>query len=571
MEFRFQIPWFMDRLKRQSRIGVQRRIEQGRVCTRILHTLMWIPSIYLDIKKLLYHSLFESITLYGAELWEMTKAQERRMKAAELNFWRTCIRKTVTDRVRTEDIQMAVSRHTTIKDRIEEKRLTWYGHVQRKEGHRISRQILQWIPRRRKSEDVLAEPGWMEEDRSLSILSGLIYATFHRLYHSSVERRIDIAVVKWKTLEQKEIRVVHRRIECNRRRCQRVASIGKVCKKEAQVDEKEDRRKYNDGKWLREREKEHLKDRSYARVVDGLRRNYPDVTVPNNSTITGLIAGFKKCGSALLDNDERDCRFQQYKPIATGKTHWRGVALFHRGDHEEVKVYHRLDHCSASSSSATDSAWDIRVNPHPAIPTGKAPCEADLNNFKGKIVPERVPIPGPLVSWCRVEFLGSSVGGALYLYMCRLTTPGASCCGFGAIFGRHTCYTSDITRIYSHWKRAKYISMYRLTTSSVSSSGPAVTSSYASPPPPYVIAIELRRFSDFSPSKFYRDLSVEQRNPEGAQVKNHIWENCPNPPPRRPDDLWKPVQDAWDPVTEMTSRFHAHSTARCDRDGRKMN
>ncbi|KAJ4437400.1 hypothetical protein ANN_17544 [Periplaneta americana] len=44
----------------------------------------------------------------------MTKAQEICMKAAELNFWRKCIRKTVMDRVKTEDIRMAVSRNTTI-------------------------------------------------------------------------------------------------------------------------------------------------------------------------------------------------------------------------------------------------------------------------------------------------------------------------------------------------------------------------------------------------------------------------------------------------------------------------
>ncbi|KAJ4438262.1 hypothetical protein ANN_14201 [Periplaneta americana] len=54
-----------------------------------------------------------------------------------------------------------------------------------------------------------------------------------------------------------------------------------------------------------------LKGRSYARIVDEFRRNYPDVPVSDNSTITRLIARFKECGSALLDNDERDCWFQQ--------------------------------------------------------------------------------------------------------------------------------------------------------------------------------------------------------------------------------------------------------------------
>ncbi|KAJ4437112.1 hypothetical protein ANN_17247 [Periplaneta americana] len=65
------------------------------------------------------------------------------------------------DRVRTEDIRIAVSRNITIVDRIEEKRLTWYGHVQRMERHRLPRQILQWIPWRRKKR---GRPGrsWMD-------------------------------------------------------------------------------------------------------------------------------------------------------------------------------------------------------------------------------------------------------------------------------------------------------------------------------------------------------------------------------------------------------------------------
>ncbi|KAJ4438535.1 hypothetical protein ANN_14482 [Periplaneta americana] len=69
------------------------------------------------------------------------------MKSAELNFWRKCItRETVMDRMRTEDIRTAVRRNTTIMDRIEEKRLTWYGM----KSHSLPRKILQWNPRRRK-------------------------------------------------------------------------------------------------------------------------------------------------------------------------------------------------------------------------------------------------------------------------------------------------------------------------------------------------------------------------------------------------------------------------------------
>lgn len=41
----------------------------------------------------------------------------------------------------------------------------------------------------------------------------------------------------------------------------------------------------------------YFASRSYARVVDEFRRNYPDSAVPNNSSITRLIERFRECGS----------------------------------------------------------------------------------------------------------------------------------------------------------------------------------------------------------------------------------------------------------------------------------
>jgi hypothetical protein len=41
----------------------------------------------------------------------------------------------------------------------------------------------------------------------------------------------------------------------------------------------------------------YFASRSYARVADEFRWRYPDSAVPNNSTITRLIDGFRECGS----------------------------------------------------------------------------------------------------------------------------------------------------------------------------------------------------------------------------------------------------------------------------------
>jgi hypothetical protein len=39
----------------------------------------------------------------------------------------------------------------------------------------------------------------------------------------------------------------------------------------------------------------YFASRSYARVADEFRREYPDSTVPNNSTITSTINRFREC------------------------------------------------------------------------------------------------------------------------------------------------------------------------------------------------------------------------------------------------------------------------------------
>ncbi|KAJ4426367.1 hypothetical protein ANN_27181 [Periplaneta americana] len=47
-----------------------------------------------------------------------------------------------------------------------------------------------------------------------------------------------------------------------------------------------------------------------------------------------------------------------------------------------------------------------------------------------------------------------------------------------------------------------------------------------------------------------RSLDLNPLENMWAQVKKHMRKNCPNPPLRRPDDLWKLVQHAWDAVAE---------------------
>jgi hypothetical protein len=68
----------------------------------------------------------------------------------------------------------------------------------------------------------------------------------------------------------------------------------------------------------------YFASRSYARVVDEFRRKYPDAAVPNNSTITRIIARFRECGSvADRKRSGRPAIMNEAKLIrlAAAKTH----------------------------------------------------------------------------------------------------------------------------------------------------------------------------------------------------------------------------------------------------------
>ncbi|KAJ4438312.1 hypothetical protein ANN_14254 [Periplaneta americana] len=95
---------------------------------------------------------------------------------------------------------------------------------------------------------------------------------------------------------------------------------------------------------------------SYARVVDEFRRNYPDVEVPNNSTITRLIGSFRECRSALLDNDERDCWFQQ--DSATCHTSKETMQVFREFFGERIISQGLWPPCSSDLTYPDFFLWD---------------------------------------------------------------------------------------------------------------------------------------------------------------------------------------------------------------------
>lgn len=91
-----------------------------------------------------YEYYVQSIMLYGAETWTIDHKHKGKLLATEMDFWRRSSRKSRKDRVRNSTIRDIMEVRKDIVEVIEEKRLSWFGHVKRMEDSRIPKRILEW-------------------------------------------------------------------------------------------------------------------------------------------------------------------------------------------------------------------------------------------------------------------------------------------------------------------------------------------------------------------------------------------------------------------------------------------
>jgi hypothetical protein len=63
-----------------------------------------------------------------------------------MDFWRRSARKSRKEKVRNGTIRTIMEMWKNILEVIEEKRLRWFGHVERIPGNRLPRTILEWEP-----------------------------------------------------------------------------------------------------------------------------------------------------------------------------------------------------------------------------------------------------------------------------------------------------------------------------------------------------------------------------------------------------------------------------------------
>ena len=154
---------------------VEKRIQAGWKNWKRLSGVLCDKKLSARRKGKAYKVAVRPAMTYGAETWSIKKTQEKKLDVAEMKMLRWACGHTRLDRIENQVIRERV-KVTEIHKKVQEKRLRWYGHVQRRDENHVTKQALnlevegrrrRGRPRRRWMDCVredMAEKGLAERD-----------------------------------------------------------------------------------------------------------------------------------------------------------------------------------------------------------------------------------------------------------------------------------------------------------------------------------------------------------------------------------------------------------------------
>ena len=124
----------------QAEWNVWRKVS-GVICDRRLSA---------RVKGKVYSSAVRSAMVYGLEMVAVTKKQVEEMEVAEMRMLRFAMRVTRKDKIVNEYIRGTV-KVERLRMKMREGRLSWYGHVMRRNQENVGRKMMEIeLPRKRK-------------------------------------------------------------------------------------------------------------------------------------------------------------------------------------------------------------------------------------------------------------------------------------------------------------------------------------------------------------------------------------------------------------------------------------
>jgi hypothetical protein len=133
-----------------SHRDISNKIAQGKKAIQLLSSILCSKKVQKKTKKMLYSTIIESIGLYGAEIWEITETNKKKLQPFQMDFLRRSCGIYRLDHVRNDRIKEIMDLDKTIIDRVEEKQLVWNGQLQRMSEERWPKKIWEWTPHGRR-------------------------------------------------------------------------------------------------------------------------------------------------------------------------------------------------------------------------------------------------------------------------------------------------------------------------------------------------------------------------------------------------------------------------------------
>ena len=120
---------------------VAARVEKGYQTWGALKGVTKCRSLGMSAKRKLYESVVIPAVTYGAETWAMRMEERRSLNVLEMRCLRSMAGLTRRDRVRNEEVRRRTGVLKPLDQRVDEKLLRWFGHVERMDEERLLKRV----------------------------------------------------------------------------------------------------------------------------------------------------------------------------------------------------------------------------------------------------------------------------------------------------------------------------------------------------------------------------------------------------------------------------------------------
>jgi len=116
---------------------LKRRVGLACGAMQSLNPIWKAKDIRISTKIRVYDALVLSILMYNSETWTLREADKNRLRVFEMNCLRKIKGVTRRDRIRNADIRSEMGMEVDVVQKIQKKRLRYYGHVVRMKPERL--------------------------------------------------------------------------------------------------------------------------------------------------------------------------------------------------------------------------------------------------------------------------------------------------------------------------------------------------------------------------------------------------------------------------------------------------